>query len=39
MAGAKCLTVARTSSLRLFFSVLVFLMAVEMIYSGCIGRH
>jgi hypothetical protein len=39
MAGARFLTVARTRSLRLFFSVLVFLMAVEMIYSGCIGRH
>ncbi|HUX09986.1 MAG TPA: sulfite exporter TauE/SafE family protein [Terriglobia bacterium] len=39
MVGAKFLAAAKTRSLRLFFSVLVFLMSVEMIYSGCIGRH
>lgn len=39
MIGAKFLTVVKSRSLRMFFSVLVFLMAVEMIYSGFIGRH
>lgn len=39
MIGAKFLTVATTKSLRMFFSVLVFLMSVEMIYSGFVGAH
>lgn len=39
MVGARFLAVAKTRSLRLFFSVLVFLMSVEMIYSGLVGGH
>jgi len=39
MIGAKFLNVAKTRSLRMFFSVLVFLMSVEMIYSGMVGAH
>jgi len=35
--GAKFLTVAKARSLRMFFSVLVFLMAAEMIYAGLGG--
>ncbi len=34
MIGAKFLTVVKARSLRVLFSVLVFLMAVEMIYAG-----
>jgi len=37
-AGARFLMVARTESLRIFFSLIVFLMAVEMIYSGMTGK-
>jgi uncharacterized membrane protein YfcA len=36
--GARFLMVAKTESLRLFFSVIVFVMAVEMIYSGITGK-
>jgi uncharacterized protein len=39
MVGARFLTVVKSRSLRMFFSVLVFLMAVEMIYSGLKGGH
>ena len=34
MLGARFVAVAKSRSLRLFFSVLVFLMAIEMIYAG-----
>ena len=37
--GAKYLTVAKTRVLRMFFSVLVFIMAFEMIYSGFLGKR
>jgi hypothetical protein len=30
--------VAKTESLRIFFSVIVFLLALEMIYSGFTGK-
>jgi uncharacterized protein len=36
--GAKFLVVAKSRSLRIFFSVLVFFMAAEMIYSGFLGK-
>jgi uncharacterized protein len=39
MIGAKFLTVVKARSLRVFFSLLVFFMAAEMIYSGLIGGH
>ncbi len=38
MIGARFLTVAKSRSLRMFFSVLVFLMAAEMIYAGLGGK-
>lgn len=38
MIGAKFLTTAKSRSLRIFFSILVFLMAAEMIYAG-LGRR
>ncbi len=38
LIGAKLLMVAKTEWLRLFFSVIVFLLAVEMIYSGLTGK-
>ncbi|MEJ2008233.1 MAG: sulfite exporter TauE/SafE family protein [Acidobacteriota bacterium] len=37
MIGARFLTGAKSRSLRMFFSVLVFLMAAEMIYNGLRG--
>jgi uncharacterized membrane protein YfcA len=39
MLGAKFLTVVKAKSLRMFFSLLVFFMAIEMIYSGLIAGH
>ena len=36
--GARLLMVVSTKPLRLFFSVVIFLMAIEMIYSGMTGR-
>ena len=36
--GARFLLVAKTESLRLFFSLIVLLMALEMIYSGLTGK-
>jgi uncharacterized protein len=39
MAGAKFLTVVKARLLRVLFSLLVFFMAAEMIYSGLIGGH
>jgi hypothetical protein len=36
--GARFLMAAKTESLRIFFSLIVFLLAVEMIYSGFSGR-
>jgi uncharacterized membrane protein YfcA len=36
--GAKYLRVAKVTSLRIFFSILVFIMAIEMIYTGFGGR-
>jgi uncharacterized protein len=36
--GARFLMVARTESLRIFFSFIVLVMAVEMIYSGFSGK-
>ncbi|HUZ45684.1 MAG TPA: sulfite exporter TauE/SafE family protein [Terriglobia bacterium] len=39
MIGAKFLTVVKSRSLRVFFSMLVFLMAAQMIYSGLVGGH
>jgi uncharacterized membrane protein YfcA len=38
IAGAKFLMIARTELLRIFFSLIVFLLALEMIYSGLTGR-
>ena len=37
MIGARFLTVVKARSLRVFFSLLVFFMAAEMIYSGLLG--
>jgi uncharacterized membrane protein YfcA len=39
LIGAKFLTVVKARVLRVFFSVLVFFMAAEMIYSGLIAGH
>lgn len=39
MAGAKFLSVVKARFLRVFFSLLVFFMAAEMIYSGLLGGH
>jgi len=36
--GAKLLMVARSDWLRIFFSIVVLLMALEMIYSGLTGK-
>jgi uncharacterized membrane protein YfcA len=36
--GARFLTVAKAESLRIFFSFIVFLLALEMIYSGVTGK-
>lgn len=36
--GARFMSVAKAKSLRLFFSALVFIMAIEMIYTGLGGR-
>ncbi len=36
--GARFLMVAKTESLRIFFSLIVLLMALEMIYSGLTGK-
>jgi hypothetical protein len=36
--GARFLMIAKTESLRIFFSLIVFLLAVEMIYSGFTGK-
>jgi uncharacterized membrane protein YfcA len=38
VVGAKFLMVAKTELLRIFFSLIVFLLAVEMIYSGLTGK-
>ncbi len=37
-SGARFLMVAKTESLRIFFSLVVFLLAAEMIYSGVTGK-
>ena len=39
VVGARYVSVAKSRSLRLFFSVLVSLMAIQMIYSGVTGRR
>ncbi|HXH49751.1 MAG TPA: sulfite exporter TauE/SafE family protein [Terriglobia bacterium] len=39
MIGAEFLAAVKSRSLRMFFSVLVFLMAAEMIYSGLLSEH
>ncbi len=39
MIGAEFLTTVKAHSLRILFSVLVFFMATEMIYSGLVGGH
>jgi uncharacterized membrane protein YfcA len=39
MLGAKFLSVVKARFLRVFFSLLVFFMAAEMIYSGLMGGH
>jgi uncharacterized membrane protein YfcA len=38
LLGARVLMVARTRVLRLVFSMVIFAMAVEMIYKGCTGE-
>ena len=38
VVGAKFLMVAKTELLRIIFSLIVFLLALEMIYSGLTGR-
>ncbi|SPE45144.1 predicted permease protein (dsrJOP associated) [Candidatus Sulfotelmatobacter sp. SbA7] len=38
VVGAKFLMVAKTELLRIFFSLIVFILAVEMIYSGLTGK-
>ncbi len=38
LLGARILAAARTRLLRLIFSMVIFLLAVEMIYSGLTGR-
>jgi uncharacterized protein len=38
VVGAKFLMIAKTELLRIFFSLIVFLLALEMIYSGLTGR-
>lgn len=38
VVGARFLMVIQTRFLRLFFSVIIFLMALEMIYSGLTGK-
>jgi uncharacterized membrane protein YfcA len=38
VVGAKFLMVAKTELLRIFFSLIVFLLALEMIYSGLTGK-
>ncbi len=38
VVGARFLMVAKTELLRIFFSLIVFLLAVEMIYSGLTGK-
>jgi len=39
MVGASFLSIVKSRYLRVFFSMLVFLMAAEMIYSGLVGGH
>ena len=38
LAGARFLAAARTRVLRIVFSVVIFVLAVEMIYGGLIGK-
>ena len=38
LIGARLLVKANVKSLRLIFSVVIFVLAVEMIYNGCIGN-
>jgi hypothetical protein len=38
LIGARLLVKSNVKSLRLIFSVVVFFLAVEMIYNGILGR-
>lgn len=38
LIGARLLVKANVKSLRLIFSVVIFVLAIEMIYNGCIGN-
>ncbi|HWF67706.1 MAG TPA: sulfite exporter TauE/SafE family protein [Acidobacteriaceae bacterium] len=38
LLGAKLLVKSNVKSLRIIFSVVIFALAVEMIYSGCMGK-
>jgi uncharacterized membrane protein YfcA len=38
LIGAKLLVRSKVKSLRLIFSIVIFVLAVEMIYNGCIGK-
>jgi uncharacterized membrane protein YfcA len=38
MVGAKVLVKANTKKLKVFFALLIFVLAINMIYNGIVGK-